>query len=350
MPLDPFDTAPIDPAIAVLPKADLHIHQEEVARLERVVARREGRAPYDFRSWARRLVVETPPDVGRINGVYASDKLVTLGHVPADSPEYVRAKMVDLFEEEAADGAVLVEVTFGVTGIAFSRPEFLTLFREAENLVRERYPSFRAEPIGFMIVGGDESGLAAGEQRLATCLRMARDGLAGVNLRVDPYDTQAPPGLWAVAYRWAERIADAGLGLTMHAGEFSSANLAAALRTPGLRRIGHATHAADDPRLLDEFARSGVTAECCLTCNVVLGAIPSYEQHPIRKLVSAGIPVTLNTDLPAHIGTTIGREYATAARLGFTMIDLRQFTRNSIQASFTSADHRVALLDALRRV
>lgn len=32
MPIDPLDDIPVDPAIAAMPKADLHLHQEEVAR------------------------------------------------------------------------------------------------------------------------------------------------------------------------------------------------------------------------------------------------------------------------------------------------------------------------------
>ena len=220
--------------------------------------------------------------------------------------------------EEAADGAVLVEIQFGTTSLAFVRPDFMALFREAERQVRLQYPGLNAEALAFMNVYDDPVVLQGKEQQLEMCLRLSREGLSGMNLRIDPYDTQAPPETWAIAYRWAERIADVGLGLTMHAGEFSSANLSAALRTPGLRRIGHAAHIADDPRLLDEFARSGVTVECCLTCNVILGAVSSYEGHPIRQMMSRSIPITLNTDLPVHTGTTIGREYAIATQLGFT--------------------------------
>jgi adenosine deaminase len=164
---------------------------------------------------------------------------------------------------------------------------------------------------------------------------------------VDPYETEADPGLWAVAYRWAARAADAGLGITVHAGEFSPANLAAALRVPGLKRVGHGVYAASEPHLLEQLVNSGATAECCLTCNVILGAVPSYEEHPIRKFVEAGVPVTLNTDLPVHVATTIGREYAIAAALGFSPAELLGFTRNAIAASFTSEERRSSLLEDL---
>jgi adenosine deaminase len=132
-------------------------------------------------------------------------------------------------------------------------------------------------------------------------------------------------------------------------GEFATTSIAAALRTPGLRRIGHGTHVADDPQLLDDLARSGVTVECSLTCNVVLGSVPAYEDHPIRQFVRHGIPVTLATDLPVHVCTTIGREYAIASILGFSTDDLLTCTRNAVAASFTTSTRRAALLDDLRR-
>src|SRR5712692_9056921 len=146
----------------------------------------------------------------------------------------------------------------------------------------------------------------------------------------------------------ADRAASAGLGVTVHVGVFATTSIAAALRTPGLRRIGHGTHIADDPYLLDDLARSGVTVECALTCNVVLGSAPAYEAHPIRKFVQHGIPVTLATDLPMHVCTTIGREYAIASRLGFSPDDLLAFTRNAVAASFTASTRRAALLAELR--
>ena len=98
---------------------------------------------------------------------------------------------------------------------------------------------------------------------------------------------------------------------------------------------------------MEQLARSGATVECSLTCNVVLGAAASYEAHPIRQLVAAGIPVTLSTDDPVRVATTIGREYAIAAELGFGDEELLGFTRSGVRASFAPPARREALLAAL---
>ncbi|MFI5272008.1 MAG: hypothetical protein ACHQ4H_03115 [Ktedonobacterales bacterium] len=45
--LDPFAAIAVDPVVAALPKAELHVHQEWSPRLDRVLARRAGRAAYD---------------------------------------------------------------------------------------------------------------------------------------------------------------------------------------------------------------------------------------------------------------------------------------------------------------
>jgi adenosine deaminase len=349
MTIQPLEEAPINSLITALPKADLHLHQEEVARLERVVARRQGRSPHNWRESARRLMAETPPGKSRLLGMYRPDADLDLDGAPADDPEYLIAKIVDALEEDAADGAILVEIRFGAGGLALMRPDFMSLFREAERQVQTGYPQLYAEAIGFLQLANDPVRLQAAERQLERCLQLANEGLAGIDFITAPYDTQADPALWAIVYHWAERAAEAGLGITVHAGEFSTANLAAALQVPGLRRLGHAVYAAADGQLLEQLAQSKVTVECSLSCNVILGAAPSYAEHPIRQFVAAGISVTLSTDNPVRIWTTIGREYAIAAALGFSPTTLLGFTRNAIQASFTSAERRKPLMAEMDR-
>lgn len=95
------------------------------------------------------------------------------------------------------------------------------------------------------------------------------------------------------------------------------------------------------------MVNSGVTVECPLTCNVVLGAAPSYEAHPIRQFVAVGIPVALATDDPVRVCTTIGYEYAVAASLGFTPADLLAFTQNAVEAAFMPKERRASLTSEL---
>jgi adenosine deaminase len=337
----------LDPGVAAVPKADLHLHQEAWPRLARAVSRRTGEADLDWRSNARRVMAECPPGFGRLRAILAPASTLA-AELAAEATRQNFATMIEeILAEGAADGAVLVEVRFGPGGCSPFSPGFMELFREAERRVRGRYPRLRAEAIAWIDLRDDPALLEAAERRLAICLEAARAGLGGVDLMVYPYDAEADPSLWSAAYRLGERAAAAGLGVTVHAGEFSTANCAAALRMPGLRRIGHGVQYAHDRRLLDGLARGGVTVECCPTSNVVLGAIPSYEAHPLRRLVEHGIPVALSTDLPVVACTSIGREYAVAAALGFSAAELLGFTRNAVAASFGSEERRAELLREL---
>jgi adenosine deaminase len=335
--IEPLADIPIPSLVAALPKADLHIHAEADARIERVLARRAGRRPYDWRDWARRLLAETPPGIQRLVGMDANRRADSdaVDELDADPAMFI-ARVADILEEGAADGALLIEVLFG--GQTIRRPDFMACFRQGERDVQQRYPALRAEAL---VAAQWPASAEWIEELLPICLAQAREGLAGINVIPDPYDAEAD---WRPVYRWAERAAAAGLGITAHAGEFSTANIAAALRVPGLTRIGHAVYAGQDARLLEELARSGVTVECSLSCNVILGAAQSYEEHPIRQFLAYDIPVTLNTDDPVRVWTTIGREYAVTSALGFAPAELLSFTRNAVNAAFITAERRAALL------
>jgi hypothetical protein len=239
-----------------------------------------------------------------------------------------------------------LEVRFGADRLT-ARPDFMRLLRAAETRVQSRYPTLHAEAIGYVEVWEDPARREAELCKLHACLRASGDGLAGIDFLVRPYDATDDPDLWRTAHQWADRAASAGLGVTMHVGEFGTTSIGPALGTPGLRRIGHGTHIADDHALLEKLARSGVTLECPLTCNVVLGSAPSFEDHPIRRYVEHGFPVTLATDLPMHVCTTIGREYAVAALLDFSPAELLGFTRNALAASFTPSSRKAMLLGEL---
>ena len=319
---------------ADLPKADIHLHAETKARVDRLMSLREGRRPYDWRALRHRLR-EAPVGIARLEAVNGALDVVDLDRLARENfVEWLAGAM----REAAQDAAILVEVRFGAGWATW--PDLMPRFREAERLTQAAHPEFCAEAVITGVWPGRSDGGAAFD----ACLEARRAGLAGVDFLPAPYQREAEPAQWEAVYAWAERAADGGLGVTVHAGEFSPANVRSALRVPGIARVGHAAHAAFDAELLDALGESGVTVECCLTSNVVLGAVPSLEEHPIRALVDAGIPVTLCSDDPVALGTSIGAEYELAARLGFSAIDLLGFTRNGIAASFTSHERKAGLL------
>jgi adenosine deaminase len=150
-----------------------------------------------------------------------------------------------------------------------------------------------------------------------------------------------PAGDFAEAFAIA---AGAGLGCTIHAGEWQGPDsVRAALELP-ITRIAHGVRAVEDPELVAELAARGTVLDTCPTSNVVLGVYPSYEQHPLPQLRAAGVKVTLGSDDPPYFGATIAGEYELCAeRMGLGEGDLRDITRTAIDAAFCDAGLRDAL-------
>jgi adenosine deaminase len=247
-----------------------------------------------------------------------------------------------LMEEAAVDGSMLVEVRTASTRLYWF-PHLLSCFRAAEGRVRRRHGVFYAKTL---IALGWTGAATLKESEIQRTLEAASEGVAGLDFYADAVTTADD---FRAIYRVAERAAEAGLGITCHAGEFSPVNLKAAVAIPGLTRLGHALRAPEVPGMLDELAKRQICVEVGMTSNLVLGLIDDYKSHPIRRFVEAGVPVTLATDDPLRFGVTLLGEYEIASKLGFSVPELLKFTENGIRASFTTTEEREAMLTALRQ-
>ncbi|MCD2184052.1 adenosine deaminase [Rhizobium sp. GN54] len=142
---------------------------------------------------------------------------------------------------------------------------------------------------------------------------------------------------------------DAGLGITVHAGELcgaSSVRDALDLLRPA--RIGHGVRAIEDPALVERLADEGVVLEVCPGSNVALGVFSDFAAHPLRRLHAAGVRVTLNSDDPPFFHTSLQREYDLAREaMGFADEELDAMTRTAIEAAFVDEDTRSRLLSRL---
>ena len=163
--------------------------------------------------------------------------------------------------------------------------------------------------------------------------------IVGFSLAGD--EASFPPRLFAEAFAIA---AAAGLGCTVHAGEWAGADsVRAALELP-VSRLSHGVRAIEDPALVAELAARGTVLEVCPTSNVALGVFGSYEEHPLRALVDAGVRVTLGSDDPPYFGATVAGEYALAReRFGLADDRLLAITRTAVDAAFAEPELRATL-------
>lgn len=142
-----------------------------------------------------------------------------------------------------------------------------------------------------------------------------------------------------------DRVRAAGLPVTVHSGESTGPeHVRDTLDALHARRIGHGVAVGRDAQLADRMVHERVTIESCPTSNVRTRAVPSFAEHPARRLLRAGVPLTLCSDDPGLFAITLSDELEVARReLGFTDVDLARATQHGLNASFLPAEQVAAV-------
>ncbi|MBC8063682.1 MAG: adenosine deaminase [Chlorobia bacterium] len=129
---------------------------------------------------------------------------------------------------------------------------------------------------------------------------------------------------------------DSGVPIVAHAGETCGSEVIwDSLNYAQATRIGHGVRCLDDSELVAKLRELQTPLEVCPSSNVCLGVFPSWEQHPLKKLMDEGLCVTLNSDDPPMFGTTLTDEFLRACEtFGFGMEECRALTSRAVAASF----------------
>lgn len=138
---------------------------------------------------------------------------------------------------------------------------------------------------------------------------------------------------------------EAGIKLVHHAGEDAGPeSIVEALDLGHADRIGHGIRCLESPELVARLRDEGVPLEVCPSSNVGLGLVPSWPAHPLPRLVDAGLVVTVNTDVPASVGTDLVTEYERIRQVfGYDDEALAGLARAGVDASFATEAHKSAL-------
>lgn len=145
------------------------------------------------------------------------------------------------------------------------------------------------------------------------------------------------------------RAAAAGLPTTVHAGESSGPEgVEDAIQLLKASRIDHGVRAIETPESVALLVQTGTPIGICPSSNINLGVFPSFKRHPIDALRRAGVRISINTDDPGLMQTSLPREYALVAQtFGWGEEEIRQVARTSIEASFAPLPTRERLLAEL---
>lgn len=177
------------------------------------------------------------------------------------------------------------------------------------------------------------------DEAMAT-LEMAlpyREKIHAVGL--DSSEQGHPPSGFTDVFARARRE---GLIAVAHAGEEGPPGyIREALDLLEVRRIDHGVRCIEDPELVERLAREQVPLTVCPLSNVKLRVFDSLEQHNLKRLLDAGICVTINSDDPAYFGGYIGQNWRSIqAALDLTLEDLHALARNAFAASFLPEDDK----------
>ncbi|MEW6478014.1 MAG: adenosine deaminase [Pseudomonadota bacterium] len=174
-----------------------------------------------------------------------------------------------------------------------------------------------------------------------------REHFIGVGL--DSSEVGHPPEKFERVFA---RCRELGLHVVAHAGEEGPPEyMWQAIDLLKVQRIDHGVAALQDPLLMAELAHTRLPLTVCPLSNLKLCVVDDLRDHPLKKMLDAGLCVTINSDDPAYFGGYMNENWAqTVQALQMDRDDVVAIARNSFEASFISDQRRAECLAELRRV
>lgn len=317
--------------VAAVPKIELHVHFggnfDEATALE--IARRHGLDPG----------VALPLVQGRYPTRYRGfpdflQALIALNDI-VRTPDDVETIAAAFTRGQAAQGVIYSEII--VTALSHVRTGITP--HDLWAALRSGFAAAPETRIG-VIVDAIRSEGPGDLQEVFRLIEAADAPIVGVGLT--GIEETWPIADFAFIRKEADRL---GLGVEVHAGEMGPPeSVAASIDVLGADRIGHGVAVIRDARLLARLIRDRVPLDVCPTSNVQIGLFPSLEEHPVARFWEAGVNMTISSDDPHLMGTSLTQELAHVVRLaGLGAADLAELQRRTARVAFLPGPDRRAL-------
>jgi aminodeoxyfutalosine deaminase len=292
------------PAPEPFPKIELHVHLEGTVRPQtlREIAKRNNYAlPDDLESLYRFR------DFAHFIEVW----ILTTNALRTETD--FRQVVTDYAAEAASHGAVYLEGIFSpaervARGVGWD--EIFSGYCDGAEEARELHGvEVRLTPDIFRGATPEQA-----EQVVRYSAKYAERGIVAVGL--GGLEAEYPPEPYEPAFTLARSL---GLASVPHAGEVAGAeSVRGALEALGADRVRHGIRSVEDSGLLAELAGRGTVLDVCPLSNLRTGAVKSLEEHPLPRLVAAGVRCSISTDDPAMFDTDLTRDYEAASSLGLS--------------------------------
>jgi adenosine deaminase len=320
-----------------LPKAELHLHIEGTLEPELI-----------FTLADRNRIALKYPSMDALRAAYQFTDLQSFLTLYYASMIVLRTEQdfADLasayFVRAHRQGVVHAEIFFDPQAHTMRGVPYQTVIDGLWSIVREskaRYGITSKLIMCFLRDQSAESAMATLEAALPF-----GDRLVGVGL--DSAERGHPPRKFQAVF---DRARANGLLAVAHAGEEGPPEYVwEALEILKVDRVDHGVRSLEDPKLVSHLRDRRIPLTVCPFSNVRLRVVDTLRDHPLKKMIDAGLMCTVNSDDPAYFGGYVAENYdAVADALALSSEALVSLARNSIAASFLDAAERESYLKQL---
>lgn len=338
------DTTPLNQYFS-LPKVELHRHLEGSLRLATMldIAHRDGMTvPVSMLNLSGLVQVQDQDPMTFTNFL---DKFKTL-RLFYRSPDVIHRVTREAVEDAAKDNVRYLELRF--TPVALSRAEGFPLHDVMDWVLTSAQEAAKEHKIkvGLIASVNRHESPELAEQVAWLAVEHIKNGIVGLDLAGNEAEFETRP-----FYEIFREARGAGLRMTIHAGEWGpAANVRDAIENFEAERIGHGVRVLEDERVVALAREHGAVFEVCITSNYQSGVVKSIREHPLRRMIEAGLKVTVNTDDPSISRITLAHEYQHACEdLDIPMEVLKLSVINAAEASFLKEDDKQKLIASLKQ-
>lgn len=325
-----------------LPKVDLHRHLEGSLRLSTLleVGHSHGLSLPNT-SRLRELVQIGDEEPFTIENFLSKFETLRLFY---RSPEIIARLTREAIADAAADNVRYLELRF--TPAALGRAEHFPLTEVMDWVIDGAQKAEREFGVTTRLIASVNR--HEGPDLAAQVAQVAADRAGKGIIGLDLAGNEA--AFSALAFGGVFREArQAGLRITAHAGEWGGAqNVVEAITQLGAERIGHGVRVLEDPAATALARERQIAFEVCITSNFQSGVVPALSVHPLPRMLSLGLNVTINSDDPSISQIRLSDEYRLACEdLGLSLATLRGRVLAALRAAFISETERRPLVDSL---
>ena len=291
--------------IKEIPKVELHCHLEACFSLATAM------------EIAQTLKLNAP----RNRSEFRREWLIT---EPLPNLEVALQKFVNI-QSLCASEEIIERLTFETCEYAVEQGIKILELRYAPNFIASAHPHLSFDKIHQAVLKGlaraADLELAVGVIGIIQKTLSTRDAASTTDFIIDNRDTflavdLADQDIGDGVTRFKpllNRARRAGLRITAHAGEEPVAEAPQYVQTTitelGAERIGHGIHIINDPAVMEFVRERDVLLEICPTSNWLTSSVASTAEHPIRRLMEHGVPISINSDDPGLFGIDLCHEY-----------------------------------------